>query len=279
MFVLKAKPVADQIYASIIERIRNLACRSPAFAIIQIGDNLESNVYISKKKQTAEQIGIKCEHYKFDYDVSFELLKKLVQNLNENNEIDGIIIQFPLPENFKSLINLIDPEKDIDALGEIQQGKMFAGENGFISCTAQGILMLLNYYQINLEGKNAIVVGRSNLVGKPLALLLLQSNASVTILHSKSIDMQQHVQRADIVFLCCGISNFLKKDWLTSNSIVIDVGITKKNGKIYGDLDQESYQYIKAYSPVPGGIGLMTVAALMNNVVTAYEKQLKGKCS
>lgn len=252
----------------------------PGLVDIQIGNDEASNIYIASKKKAAENLGINFHHVHFENGTSEEEIINKILELNNDNSINGILIQLPLPKGYdeKKLINYINPDKDVDGLTELNMGKLFLEKNCLVSCTPSGVLELLKYKNIKIKGKHVVIVGRSNLVGKPLIELFLKANATVTICHSKTEDLANYTKQADILVVAVGKKHLIKEDMIKENSVIIDVGINRENGKIYGDVDLENViSKVKYITPVPGGVGPMTIAMLLNNVVLSYKKQKKLK--
>ena len=252
----------------------------PGLVDIQIGNDEASNIYIASKKKAAENLGINFHHVHFvDGTNEEEIINKILE-LNNDDSINGILIQLPLPKGYdeKKLINYINPDKDVDGLTELNMGKLFLGKKCLVSCTPSGVLELLKYKNIKIEGKHVVIVGRSNLVGKPLIELFLKENATVTVCHSKTEDLANYTKQADILVVAVGKKHLIKEDMIKENSIIIDVGINRENGKIYGDVDFDNVlSKVKYITPVPGGVGPMTIAMLLNNVVLSYKKQKNFK--
>ncbi len=252
----------------------------PKLAIIQIGENENSHIYIKNKWKACEEVGISYEYIHEKETIEEETLLKKIQELNEDKSIHGIMIQRPLPKhlNETKLDNAIKPEKDVEGLSARNIKALWDNEEGFVPCTPKGILRLLKEYQIKIEGKNVVILGRSNIVGKPLAHLFLNENASVTMLHSKSQKIEEYTTHADILVSAVGIPNFITKEMVKPKSIIIDVGITKKDGHILGDVDFDTVKNIASYiTPVPKGIGPMTITMLLENVVKACKLEQKNK--
>ena len=252
----------------------------PGLVDIQIGNDEASNIYIASKKKAAENLGINFHHVHFENGTSEEEIINKILELNNDNSINGILIQLPLPKGYdeKKLINYINPDKDVDGLTELNMGKLFLGKKCLVSCTPSGVLELLKYKNIKIEGKHVVIVGRSNLVGKPLIELFLKENATVTVCHSKTEDLANYTKQADILVVAVGKKHLIKEDMIKENSIIIDVGINRENGKIYGDVDFDNVlSKVKYITPVPGGVGPMTIAMLLNNVVLSYKKQKNFK--
>ena len=250
----------------------------PGLVDIQIGNDEASNIYIASKKKAAENLGINFHHVHFENGASEEEIINKILELNNDDSINGILIQLPLPKGYdeKKLINYINPDKDVDGLTELNMGKLFLGKKCLVSCTPSGVLELLKYKNIKIEGKHVVIVGRSNLVGKPLIELFLKENATVTVCHSKTGNLANYTKQADILVVAAGKKHLIKEDMIKENSIIIDVGINRENGKIYGDVDFDNVlSKVKYITPVPGGVGPMTIAMLLNNVVLSYKKQKK----
>ena len=242
--------------------------------INKVGNNEASNVYVEQKHKKTLEVGYNFEHKKFDENVTDEEVIDFI-NLKNNDEMtDGIIVQMPLPKHLDSsrIINTINPLKDVDGLNYLNIGHMIANEPTLLPCTPKGIIALLDEYNIELEGKNVVVIGRSLLVGKPVANLLSNRNATVTLCHSKTKNIEMYTRNADIVIVAIGKAGFLKEDMVKDGVVVVDVGISRIDGKLYGDVDFDNVSKKAAYiTPVPGGVGPMTVYELMNNVYEAYK--------
>lgn len=272
--ILDGKKLRDKILEDLEERIKKFGHR-PELAVILVGENPASRIYVNNKKKTAEKLGIKSCVIKFPQNVTEEKLLKTIKVLNEQKSITAILVQLPLPnhiDKFK-VIDAIAPEKDVDGLTPYNSGKLFAGEKPFVyPCTPRGILHLLKEYNIEIEGKHVVVVGRSNLVGKPVAQMLLNENATVTLCHSHSINLADITRSADILISAVG-KRIITEDMVKEGSVVVDVGIFKdENGKTTGDVDFENVSKRAEFiSPVPGGVGPMTIASLMLNTVDLYE--------
>ena len=249
----------------------------PGLVVIQVGDNPASNTYVKNKKLAAEYIGINFFHYKYEENTSEEELINKIKELNNDNSVDGIIVQLPLPKGFNEtkIINYIDPNKDVDGLTELNAGKLVNNEDCLSSCTPTGIMKLLEMYNVEIEGKNAVVVGRSILVGKPIATMLLNKNATVTICHSKTKNLKEITKNADILVVATGHINTITEDMVNENAVVIDVGINRnEENKLCGDVDFNNIKdKVKLITPVPGGVGPMTVAMLNYNVIKSYKKR------
>lgn len=272
--IIDGKKIRNEILDDLKKQVKQYMIK-PCLAVIQIGDDEASNTYIKAKEKACNEIGIYFKHIKFtETSKEIEVINKILE-LNNDDYVHGILLQLPLPQGFNQdkLINYIARNKDVDGLTDINIGKIFNNKPGLVSCTPQGIMKLLEYENIDIEGKNVTIVGRSNLVGKPLLGLMLNKNATVTICHSKTENLKKHTKNADILVVAVGKKHFITEDMVKEDAIVIDVGINRENGKLYGDVDYDKVKTkAKKITPVPGGVGPMTVAMLMLNVITAYEK-------
>lgn len=249
---------------------------TPSLVVIQVGDNKASNIYIRNKKKACEEVGITFNHIRFPETISEDLIINEIKRLNNDISVNGIIVQLPLPDGFDEgkIINEIKPVKDVDGLTYQNVGNLVLENECLVSCTPLGVMELLKHYNVNLEGKNVVIVGRSNLVGKPLVQLFLQKNASVTICHSKSSDIKKYTKLADVLVVAAGHPNLITKDMVKKGVIVIDVGINKENDVLTGDVDFRAVsKKASLITPVPGGVGPMTVCSLLKNTLKAYEVQ------
>ena len=246
--------------------------------VISVGNDEASKIYIKNKTKECQSVNIDCQHLHFEKTTTNELIN-LITKLNKDKNITGILVQLPLPKNIEEnkVINTIDYKKDIDGLTKSNIAKLYSNQKGIIPCTAKGIIDLLEYNKIEIEGKNITIIGRSNLVGKPLTLALLNKNATVTLCHSKTKDLKKHTKKADIIIVAVGQPSLIKKEMVSNNSIIIDVGINRINGKISGDVDKSVYKKCKAITPVPGGVGPMTVYEVLSNTLECYELQKNKK--
>ena len=277
--ILDGKKLRDKIFENLKQRLNNMS-EKPTLAVILVGENPASQIYVRNKKKTAENLGINSIVINYPADISEKILLDKIQELNNDNKITAILVQLPLPKHIDKfkIIDAIAPEKDVDGLTPYNSGKLFSGEEPYVyPCTPKGILLLLDEYNIELEGKHVVVIGRSNLVGKPVAQMLLNRNATVTMCHSHTKNLSDITKTADIIVSAVG-QNIIGEKMLKSDCVVVDVGIFKDiNGKICGDVDFASASKIAAYiSPVPGGVGPMTIASLMlNTVELADSKRLR----
>lgn len=245
----------------------------PKLAVIMVGEDGASKIYVRNKSKACEELGIEFEEFLLDNTTTQEQLLKLINDLNNREDVHGILLQSPIPGHLdiNKAFRTIAPEKDVDGFNPINVGKLVLGQETFVSCTPFGIIKLLEEYNIDIEGKNAVVIGRSNIVGKPMLQCLLNKNATVTICHSKTKNLPEITKNADILVCALGKAKFIKKDMVKQGAIVIDVGINRnEEGKVCGDVDFEEVSKVASYiTPVPGGVGPMTIAMLMNNIVKA----------
>lgn len=250
--------------------------KKPSLVVISVGDNPASKVYVKQKEKCANYIGIEYSHIHFDEINDDELCKK-IEFLNNDSNINGIIVQLPLPKGFNEerVVNMVSPSKDVDGLTYINSGKLLNNKDCLVSCTPKGIMHLLKEEKIDLCGKNVVVIGRSILVGKPMMNLLINANATVTLCHSKTKDLEKITRKADILVVAIGKKQFITRDMVKKGAIVIDVGINRYEDKLYGDVFYDDvYDKVKKITPVPGGVGPMTVVMLMENVINAYKNNL-----
>ena len=251
----------------------------PKLAVIMVGNNPASKVYVRNKSKACNEIGIEYEEYLLDDDTTQKELIKLIENLNENKNINGILLQSPIPQNLdiNQAFKSIDYRKDVDGFTPISVGKLSIGEDTFVSCTPYGVMRMFDEYNIDLTGKNVVIIGRSNIVGKPLIQCCLNKNATVTVCHSKTKNLEDYTKRADVVIAEIGKSKFVTADMIKDGAVVIDVGINRsEEGKLTGDVDFENVEKKASYiTPVPGGVGPMTIDMLMNNVMKAAKNQGK----
>jgi len=272
------------ISASVKERVKNEVAVlkeegiTTGLAVIIVGEDPASKVYVSNKKKACEALGIISEEYALPENTTQEELLNLIDELNNKNSINGILCQLPLPKHLdeQAVINAILPEKDVDAFHPQNVGKIMLGDYDFVPCTPAGIMEMLKYENIDITGKTCVVIGRSNIVGKPMGMLLLHKNGTVTICHSRTKDLKEVCKKADILVAAVGRPNFVTADMVKEGAVVIDVGINRVDGKLVGDVDFEAVKdKCEAITPVPGGVGPMTIAMLMQNTLTAAKKQNK----
>ena len=270
----EAANLREEIKNEILE-IKKKINKNPSLAVILIGDFAPSQIYVRNKEKNSTEVGITSNVIKYPKEVSEKEVLDKINELNNDKNISGILVQLPLPEQIskEKIINAIDPRKDVDGFNPINVGNLASGYEAIIPCTPLGCLHLIKSVEKNLSGKHAVILGRSNLNGKPMAQLLLKENCTVTILHSKTKDLQGECKKADILVAAVGVNEIVKDDWVKEGAIVIDVGINKVNGKIVGDVSFESVKSkAKAITPVPGGVGPMTVACLLENTVKCFKK-------
>ena len=278
--LINGKSLAASIKSDLAEKTQKLSeqyGRRPCLAVILVGENQASVTYVKNKEKACEVCGITSEKYNLPDTTSEEEVLSLIDRLNADDTVDGILCQLPLPShiNEKKIINAISPEKDVDGFSPVSVGRLVTGDDGFVSCTPAGILELLKSVDTPISGKHCVVIGRSNIVGKPVSLLMLRENATVTVCHSRTENLADEVRRADIVIAAVGKRKFVTADMIKPGATVIDVGINRnENGKLCGDVDFENVAPLcRAITPVPGGVGPMTVAMLMKNTVKAFEKR------
>ena len=269
----EAQLLRDEIKKE-IELLKSKNNKVPGLAVILIGDFVPSQIYVKNKERNAKEVGINSDIIRYAKDVSEQEVLKKIKELNNNEAVSGILVQLPLPPqiNKEKIINAINPLKDVDGFHPINVGNLSSGYNATVPCTPLGCLLLIKKIEPNLSGKHAIIIGRSNLNGKPMAQLLLKENCTVTIVHSKTKDLKTQCLKADILVAAVGVPNLVKSDWVKNNSIVIDVGINKVGDKIVGDVEFETVkEKAKAITPVPGGVGPMTIACLLKNTLECFK--------
>ena len=283
--LLDGKATSLSIKEQIKEEVNSLYSKYnkvPKLVIIQVGNNPASNTYIKNKLKAAKFCNIDAELIHFEEDVTLETIENKIKDLNNDDVVDGIIVQLPLPKHLNEdlVINLISEEKDVDGFGLLNKGKLFSGMSALYPATPYGIIRLLDIYNIPIEGKNAVVVGRSNIVGKPMALMLLAKNATVTICHSRTKDLKNICNKADILVSAIGKAKFITEDMVKEGAVVIDVGINhNEEGKLCGDVDFDNVvNKVSAITPVPGGVGPLTITMLLNNTLEAFKQRRGIKC-
>ncbi len=273
---LSGKEPAEALLLQVKRRAGKLDW-TPTLAIVLVGSNKASQIYVESKVKKAAAAGIKAHLHRLPEKTPENELLELVDRLNEDEHIDGFIVQSPLPKHIDEtkVIERISPEKDVDGWTSVSIGKMFIGMHSFLPATPAGVIKMLEYYDVPLEGKHAVVVGRSNVVGKPLAILLLRKNATVTVCHSKTKNLSEYTKTADVLISAVGMPGLIKADMVKKGAYVLDVGITRVGADIKGDVNFENVIKKANCTPVPGGVGLMTVAMLLSNVVEAAERKVK----
>lgn len=277
MVEMNGKILRDKKLTELKEIINSLK-KQLGLLVIQVGNDEASNVYVKQKEKLANELGYKFIHKKFKEDVEQDKLVKYIKKINKDDSIDGILVQMPLPKHLDSSLiqNTIDSYKDVDGLTFINAGRLVQGIPSLVPCTPKGIIDLLDEHNIKVEGSQVVVIGRSVLVGKPIANLLTNRNASVTICHSKTKNINLYTKKADIIIVAVGKAEYLKKEMVKKGAVVIDVGINRINGKLIGDVDYNSVSKVAGYiTPVPGGVGPMTVYELMHNVLIAHNLREK----
>jgi len=304
--ILSGKTIADAIKAEVaneVAAIREVHGFAPRLVVVRVGDDPASAVYVGSKVRTSEELGLASDHLHFDADVSEEKIVNVVKELNERHDVDGILVQLPLPKHIdeQKIVELIDPEKDVDGFHPVNAGRLMQGHEGLVPCTPAGVIEVLKRSGIEIAGKNAVVVGRSNIVGKPMAMLLLHENATVTICHSRTRGLAGVTANADILIAAIGRAGFIRAEHIGEGSTVVDVGINnvsdaeeaaelfegdelekrlatieKRGFTLVGDVNpKDAMKKAASFTPVPGGIGLLTVAMLMKNTVTAAKLRRK----
>lgn len=277
--IIDGKELARSIRGEVKKEVDNLREKNviPKLAVIMVGDNSASKVYVKNKSKACQECGVEFEEILLDANTSMETLLSIIDKLNERTDINGILLQSPISKdlNIQEAFERISYKKDVDGFNPVNVGKLMIGEDTFISCTPYGIIKMLEAYNIEIEGKHAVIIGRSNIVGKPLAQCLLRNNATVTICHSKTRDISQITKTADILISAVGRVNMVTSEMVKEGAVVIDVGMNRNDdGKLVGDVDFENVKEKASYiTPVPGGVGPMTIAMLMNNVVKATKIQ------
>ncbi|SNR58511.1 bifunctional methylenetetrahydrofolate dehydrogenase/methenyltetrahydrofolate cyclohydrolase FolD [Desulfurobacterium atlanticum] len=279
--ILDGKALAQKIKEELrdeIERLEEAVGRRPGLAVVLVGDDPASKIYVKNKERTCEELGIKSVGIRKPSSITQEELESIIDDLNGRDDIDGILVQLPIPEHLDSqkIINLISPLKDVDGFHPVNMGKVVLGlfDEGLMPCTPYGVIKIFEAYGIELQGKNAVMVGHSNIVGKPLANMMVNLNATVSVCHVYTRDLKSYTKEADILCVATGVPHLIKEDMVKEGAVVIDIGISRVNGKIVGDVDFEKVKgKVSAITPVPGGVGPMTIAMLMYNTVKAFKRR------
>lgn len=277
--ILSGKTVSARIKEEMKIEVENLKAKgiNPGLAVVIVGNDPASKVYVGRKEAMCTELGMHSEKFALPEETTQEELLKLVENLNSNPEIHGILVQLPLPSHLdeKAVINAINPAKDVDAFHPVNVGKIMIGDYDFVPCTPAGIMELIAESNVEVEGKQCVVVGRSNIVGKPMSMLLLHKNGTVTTCHSRTRNIAEITKTADILVAAVGRANFITADMVKPGAVVIDVGMNRlDDGRLVGDVDFENVEKVAgAITPVPGGVGPMTIAMLMKNTLTAAKQQ------
>ena len=277
MMIIDGKKEAEILRQEIKKEIDLLKSKNnkvPGLTVILIGDFTPSQIYVKNKEKSAKEVGINSSVVRYSKEVTEGEVLKKIEDLNKDTDVSGILVQLPLPPQIKKekIINAINPKKDVDGFHPMNDGNLSSGYHAIVPCTPLGCLYLIKKVENNLSGKHAVIIGRSNLNGKPMAQLLLKENCTVTTVHSKTKDLKQECLKADILVAAVGVAKLVKEDWVKKNSIVIDVGINKVGDKIVGDVDFDSVkEKSKAITPVPGGVGPMTIACLLKNTLDCFK--------
>lgn len=274
-----SKGIKDKIKAE-IEQLRKKFTRAPGLTVILVGDDPASQIYVGRKSKACSEVGIYSEVKRLSGDVSESDVINLISDLNKNDNIDGILVQLPLPKHIdeNKIVETISPAKDADGLHPYNIGNLVLNKASLVPCTAAGIIELIQRTGSEIRGKHSVIIGRSNIVGKPTALMLLHQHSTVTICHSRTKDLKEIAKQADILIAAIGKAKFVTKEMVKNGAIVIDVGINRIDGKLFGDCDFEEIKDIAgAITPVPGGVGPMTVAMLLKNTLSAYKNNFKNK--
>ncbi|MBE6715498.1 MAG: bifunctional methylenetetrahydrofolate dehydrogenase/methenyltetrahydrofolate cyclohydrolase FolD [Ruminococcaceae bacterium] len=278
--IIDGKKISEILRTETAEAVKNRpeGTRKPGLAVIIVGDDPASKIYVNNKKKACEICGFNSYEYAMPADTSEKELLSLIDRLNNTTEVDGILCQLPLPSHIdeNKVIDAISPEKDVDGFSPVNTGNLLAGKPCFAPCTPAGVVEMLKFEGIETAGKHCVIVGRSNIVGKPAALLMLRENATVTICHSRTENLPEQVKKADIVIAAIGKANFITEDMIKEGAVVIDVGINRlPDGKVTGDVDFEKVkEKAAAITPVPGGVGPMTITMLMKNTLEAWKRNL-----
>lgn len=275
--ILDGKRVSEHILEKIGKEVEKYKVK-PCLAVIIVGNDEASRLYVGIKQKSCDKVGIVFKKYSFPESVGEKELFLLINRLNNDQSVNGILVQLPLPKkiNQERILSSISPEKDVDGLHPLNLGRLVMNQEGFVPCTPKGVIRLFDEYDIELRGKDVVIINRSLIVGKPLALLMIRRDATVSVCHTKTKDIKDKIKRAEIVVTAVGIADFIKKDMVKKKCIVIDVGMSKKHGRVVGDVDFENVKKVASYiTPVPGGVGPMTVAMLMENILLAYVKNAK----
>ena len=280
MNIIDGKKVSSHIKDNIaaeVKILKNKTGKTPGLAVVLVGDDPASAVYVKNKNKTCKNIGFQSFEHILPKNTSEDKLLNLINELNNDDQVNGILVQLPLPSHIssKKILVSINPQKDVDGFHLENVGRLVTGNALFKPCTPAGIIKLLDEYKIEIEGKNAVIIGRSNIVGKPVSFLLLERNATVTICHSRTKDLPSITRSADILIAAIGKPNFVSLDMVKNNAVVIDVGINRLDGKLVGDVDFASVsKQASLITPVPGGVGPMTIAMLMENTLQAFKNSL-----
>ena len=280
MIIINGKKTAADLRLKLKNEVDNLKFKFnkiPSLTVILVGEDAPSKIYVKNKEKSAKEIGLKSEIIKYPETINEKIVLNKINELNKDDTVSGILVQLPLPKhiNTKKVIDAINPNKDVDGFHPQNAGNLSLGHESSVPCTPQGCLILIKSIETNLSGKKAVVLGRSNLNGKPMTQLLLNENCTVTIAHSKTKNLKEECLKADILVVAVGIPKLVKGDWVKKDSIVIDVGINKTEKGIIGDVDfKQASKFAKAITPVPGGVGPMTIACLLKNTINSFKKSI-----
>ena len=274
VIILDGEKVSNEIMEKVKQEVSSLD-RKPGLAVILIGEDKASKIYVNIKSKRCKEVGMESYKYELDKDTSEEDVLKLIDELNKDSKINGILVQMPIPNHISrnKIMNAVIPSKDVDGFNPVNIGRMILDEDSLQPCTAIGIIKLLEHYNIELSGKEAVVIGNSVVVGNPAAQMLLKKGATVTVCHIKTKDLREHTLKADIIVSAVGKRDLITTDMVKQGAVIVDVGIVREGGKIYGDVDFENIKGKCSYiTPVPGGVGPMTVACLLENTLKAYKE-------
>ena len=280
MIIINGKQTAADLRLKLKNEVDNLKfkfSKIPGLTVILVGEDAPSKIYVKNKEKSAKEIGLKSEIIKYPNTIDEKIVLDKIHELNKDDTVSGILVQLPLPKhiNTKKIIDAINPDKDVDGFHPKNVGNLSSGHESPVPCTPQGCLILIKSIEPNLSGKKAVVLGRSNLNGKPMTQLLLNENCTVTIAHSKTKNLKEECLKADILVVAVGIPKLVKGDWVKKDSIVIDVGINKTEKGIIGDVDfAQASKFAKAITPVPGGVGPMTIACLLKNTIDSFKRSI-----
>ncbi len=284
MQLLDGKALANKIETGVAEEVKNLKNKTglvPGLAVILVGQDPASAAYVNMKKKACDRVGFYSVTHEMPQDISQEAIENTIKMMNTNPNINGILIQLPLPTQIDTtkILELVDPSKDVDGFHPYNVGRLSTGLDGFVPCTPLGVMELLNEYAIDVKGKNCVVVGASNIVGKPMAALLLNANATVEVCHIFTDDLKKHTLNADMIFVGAGVINLIKEDMVKEGAVIVDIGINRaKDGRLVGDVDFENVAKKCSYiTPVPGGVGPMTIAMLLSNTLKAAKASTKER--
>lgn len=269
--------IREELKIEVIKILNDLKGRAPHCAVVLVGNDPASATYVKNKENAFKKIGMMSTTYRLNEDATQEEVNEVVKHLNNDDEIDGILVQLPLPKHLDStqVIRLINPNKDVDGLTPQNQGLLMV-EEGIKPCTPLGVVELLKRYDIEISGKNVVVIGRSDLVGRPVALLMLKENATITICHSRTKDLKKVTQEADILIVAMGRPEFIDDSYVKDGAVIVDVGIHREHNEIVGDVNPVAFEKSFAYTPVPGGVGPMTITMLLHNTLKAYLRRNHG---